>query len=303
MRTLFFSLSLASAIAATLAIACGEDGGSTYPDDANGSKSDSGDKKDSDLTVVEDDSSTDALVGPGQIVASIRDFKFYKADDSTTNPDFENPPFDIGNDGQPSPGFKGDWNDFNIVEETIGADSKPVYKGKTVTTHSKAAFDQWYRDVPNTNVRVEIPINLTRNADGSSTYDSNVNGQFYDPTKDAGDRGFFPIDDGTPFATSFGNQGVNHNFSFTVEIHTVFTFKGGEFFKFRGDDDVWVFINKKRVIDLGGIHGPKEAQVNVDTVGLVVGQTYALDFFSAERHQGGSNVLFQTTLALQPRPN
>jgi fibro-slime domain-containing protein len=56
------------------------------------------------------------------------------------------------------------------------------------------------------------------------------------------------------------------------------------------------------VIDLGGVHGPETAQVEVDSLGLTIGQSYPLDFFSAERHVTGSNILFQTTLALQAPP-
>ena len=83
---------------------------------------------------------------------------------------------------------------------------------------------------------------------------------------------------------------------------TLFTYKGGEYFNFRGDDDVFVFIDHQLVINLGGIHDPELAQVNVDTLGLTLGQTYPLDFFSAERHVVGSNILFETTLNLQPPP-
>jgi fibro-slime domain-containing protein len=88
-----------------------------------------------------------------------------------------------------------------------------------------------------------------------------------------------------------------------MEIHTLFTYKGGETFEFRGDDDVFVFINKKRVINLGGVHGPETASVAVDSLGLTIGQEYPLDFFSAERHVTGSNIKFETTLELRPAVN
>lgn len=39
--------------------------------------------------------------------------------------------------------------------------------------------------------------------------------------------------------------------------------------------------------------------MQVDSLGLTVGNEYPLDFFSAERHVTGSNILFQTTLGLR----
>ena len=70
---------------------------------------------------------------------------------------------------------------------------------------------------------------------------------------------FFPIDN-----MGFGNEGNQHNYHFTYEVHTNFTYEGGEQFTFRGDDDVWVFINGKRIIDLGGVHPPQQQMVDID---------------------------------------
>jgi fibro-slime domain-containing protein len=244
--------------------------------------------------------------GPGQLLMLVRDFKFYAANDSTTDPDFENVPKDVDGSGNPSPGYVGNWDDHNIVTDKLGEDFKPVYKnasGKTLTTHGKDAFDKWFRTVDKTNIAQEIPITLTDNGNGTFSYDSKTAGPPLSPN-----GMFFPIDNGGDHATKFGNQGtddngVSHNFSFTVEIHTVFTYQGGETFHFSGDDDVFVYIDKKLVINLGGIHGREAADVSLDSLGLTVGNNYPLDFFYAERHVTQSNLLITTTLALSNNPD
>ncbi len=239
------------------------------------------------------------------IPAVIRDFKFFDLFDLTTDPDFENPPYGIGEDGQPSSGYLGPWDDHGIVANALGADGKPVYANTgstTLTTHGQSAFDKWYRDEPATNYHVSYPLPLTGQVGSTLQYDSEAQGVPYGPTVPDQGNGFFPIDDGSAYETPFGNEGKAHNYSFTMEIHTVFTYKGGEQFSFRGDDDVFVFIDGQLVINLGGVHGPESQQVAVDSLGLTKGQTYPLDFFSAERHVTGSNIEFQTTLDLKPAP-
>jgi fibro-slime domain-containing protein len=79
-----------------------------------------------------------------------------------------------------------------------------------------------------------------------------------------------------------------------------FKYNGGEVFTFRGDDDLWVFVNGKLGLDLGGVHGALEGTLDLDAnaarLGVTPGNVYALDFFQAERHTSESNFRIETNL-------
>jgi fibro-slime domain-containing protein len=180
-------------------------------------------------------------------------------------------------------------DDHAITTSTIGADRKPVYAsaGSTPTTTGKANFDQWYRDVPDVNLSTEYALSLHRIADSDP------------PVYRFASDNFFPIDD-----RLWGNEGQAHNYWFSYELHNSFTYRGGERFNFTGDDDVWVYINGRKVIDLGGVHGAEAAAVTLDGIagelGLVKGQTYPFDMFFAERHTSQSNFVAETSIVLEP---
>lgn len=87
----------------------------------------------------------------------------------------------------------------------------------------------------------------------------------------------------------------SHNYHFTSEVRYVFRYRGGEVLDFRGDDDVYVFVNGSKALDLGGVHPPEAGSVNLDDQGLTLGKIYEIVVFHAERMPVGSNYQLSLT--------
>lgn len=95
---------------------------------------------------------------------------------------------------------------------------------------------------------------------------------------------------------------VMHNFSFTSEVRYWFKYDASLSYTldFMGDDDVWVFINRKLAVDIGGIHATDSGSVTLDAssaaaFGLESGKVYEVELFHAERQKDAST--FKLTLS------
>lgn len=163
----------------------------------------------------------------------------------------------------------GDWSAYEVLSP-IGDTRKPEKTSDNGPLH----LEEWYQNLDEVNLPFAVDLWLEPVGE-TFVYDS---------------TSFFPL----------AGLGYMDSYLFTTELHTSFKYQGTEVFTFRGDDDVFVFINGHLAVNLSGVHEAQEGSVTLaeqaTAFGLEVGNVYTFDLFQAERQPSESNFRLETTL-------
>lgn len=203
--------------------------------------------------------------------------------------------------------FMGDVVRRGLVEASLGADRKPVFKDsigfpalpgtptgvktdwqpKDPVIASADSFKQWYNTSEvNREFARQLPLSQTTPGSGIFGYDSTM---------------FFPLTPSEGFGITPKGNGPGMNFLFTTEVHVQFRYAARQVFTFRGDDDLWIFVNGRLALDLGSLHNAEEGTIDFDAqaaaLDISVGGRYSMDIFHAERHTFASNFKITTNIA------
>ena len=143
-----------------------------------------------------------------------------------------------------------------MVNVKLGVDYLPVAEGGILTANKGVkdeGFKRWFSAVDGKSKNIPSVLNLTYSEIGS-TFD-------YENEK------FYPVD-GLGFK-DVDEDGHNHLFTLSLGIPFRVLKSDEQLFEITADDDTWVYVDNKLVLDMGGIHEPVRGALRIAENGEV----------------------------------